>query len=535
MRSVGDERHQAYIVIHGPGHDGTTLPLREGITSFGRLPSNDVILLGDLVSRHHSRITFFEGRATLQDLGSHNGSWVNGDRVTSRVLKEGDVARVGNFRVAFHVGAVQASRSTGYDETTAAEKSTSGAATSSQQQQSRSVLIKEIEQARSGEAGGARALHLLYRASDALARAVDIQSYMLDILSLTMEQIPADLSAFVAMEDQTPRVVAAVGPDGELDNPPISMSVVRWVTTKNFPVTTEDVHADLRFGGPPSGQHGPNGVICVPVSGEHGGLGALYVARDTSDRSGGPFADAELDALSAIAHLSVVGIERAEARRSELLRGAAKEALTRYLSPDVVELLTRHRGPKLEPKTATVMVADIQGFTSSIERVAMDQVTDFLSRYVSQAEEIVHRNKGTIDRVVGSHVIATFGAPFSHGNDAMRAVSAAIEMRSAVDALVKQRPSFTNRRLGVGMESGWLLAGLVGTGDRLTYTVAGDPVHAAARLESSAAPGAILIGEATVSAVQQAFDVKKLGVAQVRGRTEPIRVYEVVGRKPGRR
>ena len=120
MRPVGDERHQAYIVIHGPGHDGTTLPLREGITSFGRLPSNDVILLGDLVSRHHSRITFFEGRATLQDLGSHNGSWVNGERVTSRVLKEGDVARVGNFRVAFHVGVVQPGKNTGYDETTAA-------------------------------------------------------------------------------------------------------------------------------------------------------------------------------------------------------------------------------------------------------------------------------------------------------------------------------------------------------------------------------------------------------------------------------
>jgi adenylate cyclase len=532
MQPVGDERHQAYIVIHGPGHDGTTLPLREGITSFGRLPSNDVILLGDLVSRHHSRITFFEGRATLQDLGSHNGSWVNGERVSSRVLKEGDVARVGNFRVAFHVGAVQANRSTGYDETTAAEKSSSAP---SPPQPSRSVLIREIEQAKSGEAGGARALHLLYRASDALARAVDVNSYMIDILTLALEQIPADLAAYVACEEPSPRVIAAVGPSGELSNPPVSMSVVRWVTSKNFPVTTEDVHSDLRFGGPPSGQHGPSGVMCVPVASERGVLGALYVARSTSERSGGPFADAELDALSAIAHLSVVGIERAEARRSELLRGATKDALARFLSPDVVELLTRHRGPKLEPKTATVLVADIQGLTGSIERVAMDLVTDFLSRYVSDAQEIVHRNKGTIDRIVGSQLVATFGAPFSHGNDAMRGVTAAIEMRAAVDALVKQRPSFANRRLSIGMESGWLLAGLVGTGDRLTYTVAGDPVHAAMRLESSAAPGAILIGEATVSAVQQMFDVKKLGVAQVRGRTEPIRVYEVVGRKQARR
>ncbi len=556
---MGDERHQAYIVIHGPGHDGTTLPLREGITSFGRLPSNDVILLGDLVSRHHSRITFFEGRATLQDLGSHNGSWVNGERVTSRVMKPGDLARVGNFRIAFHAGAVQPNKP-GYDETTAAEKSSSNTSSAQQPMQpSRSVLIREIEQARSGEAGGARALHLLYRASDALARAVDVKSYMVDILSLTLEQIPGDLAAYVATDDTTPgasgarserlraepgarasterapEIIAAVGPSGEISDALVSTSVVRWVTTKNFPVTTDDVAADLRFGGPPSGQSGPNAVMCVPVTGEAGVLGALYVARNTGERSGGPFADAELDALSAIAHLAIVGIERAEARHSEVARGATKDALARFLSPDVVELYTRHRGPKLEPKTATVLVADIQGLTGAIERIAMDQVTEFLSRYVSQLEEIVHRQHGTIDRVVGSQIIATFGAPFSHGNDAARAVAAATEMRAAVDALVKQRPSFSNRRLSLGLETGWLLAGLVGTGDRLTYTIAGDPVHTAVRLESSAAPGAILIGEATVSAVQSLFEVKKLGVAQVRGRTEPIRVYEVVGRKTARR
>lgn len=115
----GGPNHSAYIVIEGPGHDGTRLPLREGITSFGRLPSNDVILLGDLVSRHHSRITFFEGRATLQDLGSHNGSWVNGEQVQSKVLKEGDVCRVGNFRVAFHPGEIS---SAGFDDMTAAEQ-----------------------------------------------------------------------------------------------------------------------------------------------------------------------------------------------------------------------------------------------------------------------------------------------------------------------------------------------------------------------------------------------------------------------------
>lgn len=525
---MGDERHQAYIVIDGPGHDGTTLPLREGITSFGRLPSNDVILLGDLVSRHHSRITFFEGRATLQDLGSHNGSWVNGERVNTRVLKEGDIARVGNFKVAFHVGPVEAARSAArYNETTAAETRTGDG---SMPPASKSVLIREIEQARSGEAGGARALHLLYRASDALARALDIESYLEDILSLALEQTPAQLAAYIAVEGDSHRIVSAIGPSGPSRNPIVSLSVVRWVTTKNFPVTTDDVGADLRFGGPPSGVDGPRAVVCVPVSGERGVVGALYLGRDD-----GPFSDTDLDALSAIAHLSVVGIERAETRRSELAQGAIKDALVRFFGRDVVEVLTRTPTPRMEPKTATVLSCDLQGFSGVLERLSVDQVTDLLSRYVAQIDEVVDRNKGTVDSVVGTRIVATFGAPFSHGNDAARAVSAALEMRAAVDGLLKQRGGLGGRRLSIGIDTGWLLSGVVGSSDRLTYTVAGETVNAAMRLESSAAPGAILMGEGTMSAVRQMFEVRQLGLAQVRGRSEPVQVYEVLGRRTGRR
>src|SRR5687768_615750 len=108
----------AYIVIQGPGHDDTRIALREGITSFGRLPSNDVILLGDLVSRHHSRIIFFDGKASIQDLGSHNGSWVNEERVATRALNTGDIVRVGNFLITFHRGQLPETAGFG-DEATA--------------------------------------------------------------------------------------------------------------------------------------------------------------------------------------------------------------------------------------------------------------------------------------------------------------------------------------------------------------------------------------------------------------------------------
>ena len=98
-RKMGERA--AFIVIDGPGHNHTRIALREGITSFGRLPSNDVILLGDLVSRNHARIIFFDGKASVQDLGSHNGSWVNDEKISTRALQPGDVVRIGNFRISF--------------------------------------------------------------------------------------------------------------------------------------------------------------------------------------------------------------------------------------------------------------------------------------------------------------------------------------------------------------------------------------------------------------------------------------------------
>ena len=95
---MGD--HTAYIVIQGPGHNDTRIALREGITSFGRLPSNDVILLGDLVSRHHARITEAGGAWTVEDLGARNGTYVNGARVQhSTQLKHEDEITIANNRI----------------------------------------------------------------------------------------------------------------------------------------------------------------------------------------------------------------------------------------------------------------------------------------------------------------------------------------------------------------------------------------------------------------------------------------------------
>lgn len=564
-----DREHvSAYIVIHGPGHDGTRLALREGITSFGRLPSNDVILLGDLVSRHHSRITFFEGKATLQDLGSHNGSWVNGERVTTRVLKKDDLVRVGNFRLAFNDGPIGQGEPVAFEETTAAEQGDEPARSEERKEKyvpqpsivadledepnelpdgyrgavpAGSVLIQAIERVRAGEADvdpSGRALLLLYKVSEALSKATNLKSYINELLSLILEQIKTDYAVFLQIgEEEESAIVGARDKKGQLSDPPVSTSVVRWVTQKNFAVMTGDVTKDFRFESGPSVQafgEEMRAVICVPVASRKRVLGALYLSRTTP-----PFAEAEMDALSAIAHLSVVGIERAELKEAAREEGAVREALGRFHSPDVVEqiLKTTKPGeapkPLLEGKTATIAFCDIQGFSSFVERLPVEEVTEFLSNYLEQMSDIILRHRGTVDKFMGAAVMSIFGAPFSYGNDAARAVAAALEMRDAFDALVRARPHLGPRRLRVGIDTGWVLSGMIGSQRRLEYTAIGDTVTAASRLEQSAAPGAILIGEATYPLIGDAFEVRKLGLQQVRGRHEPLQVYEVLSRKRG--
>jgi len=220
----------AYIVIQGPGHDGTRLTLREGITSFGRLPSNDVILLGDLVSRHHTRIIFFDGKASLQDLGSHNGSWVNGEKVSTRPLKDGDAIRIGNFRITFHEGAPNDPRHVAETATRQRLDSMAGDRQSRPRievdpdigtamptmgpKEARSALegvslpegvatrdpraselVREVDRVASGRGGdrtSAPTLLLLYRITEALARATDVHEFLEEALSFTLDRIPAE-------------------------------------------------------------------------------------------------------------------------------------------------------------------------------------------------------------------------------------------------------------------------------------------------------------------------------------------------------
>jgi adenylate cyclase len=211
-----------------------------------------------------------------------------------------------------------------------------------------------------------------------------------------------------------------------------------------------------------------------------------------------------------------------------------KRAFTRYVAREVVEEVLKdpeQLGLTGERREVTVLFCDIRGFTSVAERLSPEEVVILLNEFYTLMIETTFKHDGTLDKFLGDAVMAVFGAPIAHPDHAIRAVRTAIDMRNGIAELNERRVTQGKVPIGigVGLSLGEVVAGTVGTEDRMEYTVIGDSVNLAARLVDQARPaGRILISQRTYEAVREFVDVKDLGPLKVKGKEEEVEVYEVM-------
>src|SRR5262249_21507432 len=211
-----------------------------------------------------------------------------------------------------------------------------------------------------------------------------------------------------------------------------------------------------------------------------------------------------------------------------------KHAFTRYVAREVVEEILKdpeHLVLTGERREATVLFCDIRGFTPMSERMSPEDVVLLLNEFYTLMIETVFKHDGTLDKFLGDAVMAVFGAPIAHPDHAVRAVRTAIAMQQAVAGLGARRrvAGLDAFEVGIGVALGEVVAGTVGTEERMEYTVIGDSVNVAARLQDRAKAGSILLSRRTYEAVSDLIDAKSLGAMKVRGKEEEIEVYEVRG------
>ena len=214
-----------------------------------------------------------------------------------------------------------------------------------------------------------------------------------------------------------------------------------------------------------------------------------------------------------------------------------RERFQRLLSPAIAEQVVNGKVEVKkggEVRETTVLFSDIRGFTAMSETVPAQEVVDMLNDYFELMVEIIFENEGTLDKFVGDEIMALFGAPIAHPDDPLRAVRTAMKM---LDVLEKEFN--TSRRaagkpelkIGIGINTGEVVAGYLGSSKALEYTVIGDTVNTGARLCSAAKAGQCLISEWTYERVKDQFEVIELPAAQVKGKAKALKLYNVVGFK----
>jgi adenylate cyclase len=214
-----------------------------------------------------------------------------------------------------------------------------------------------------------------------------------------------------------------------------------------------------------------------------------------------------------------------------------KRAFTRYVAREVVEEILKDPENLVlsgERRQVTVLFCDVRGFTPLSERLSPEEVVLLLNDFYNLMIETTFKYDGTLDKFLGDAVMAVFGAPMAHPDHSARAIRTALAMQEGITGLNERRVRDGKEAIavGIGVSAGEAVAGTVGTEDRMEYTVIGDSVNLAARLESNAKPGQILISHRTYERVRDLVDARPLGRIRVKGKEEEVEVYEVLGLTP---
>src|SRR5258708_6852175 len=180
-----------------------------------------------------------------------------------------------------------------------------------------------------------------------------------------------------------------------------------------------------------------------------------------------------------------------------------------------------------ERRRVTVLFADLSGYTAVSERMDPESVKSLLDRSLHRLGEEVTRFGGRVDKYIGDNVMAIFGAPVAHEDDAERAVRAALGMLDAMEAINSDfgAQHGVEFELRIGVNTGEVLAGRVGE----SYTVIGDAVNVASRLQAAARPGSVTVGEPTYRLTAAAIDYRPLAPLELKGKAEPVAAWEALG------
>ena len=482
--------------------------------TIGRQLDNEIVLNHAIVSRKHARIELRGRQVWLIDLESRNGVTVNRLRVKEEQLGDGDVIGVGPFELHFEDRAAQ---SVVLDDNRYLPLTSDSRAIKTQELRLEPVDLQEF-----------------YKIGMCINQVLDFRELLDLVMEEVMRVVPAQRGFLLLRKgaELVPRVILPTG-TGDVA---ISSSIVRKALEGGEAVLTRDARLDFA---------GANSIIsanirsaiCVPLLLQGNAIGVILL--DSAGRE--KFSERDRDLVAAIASFAAVSIERARLTEELRQQGQLRQNLERFLSPNVAHALARYVAEhgtlwEAQEQIVSVLFADIKGFTSLSERLSAHEVQDLLNEYLHEMTEVVFRHNGTLDKYIGDGIMAVFGAPRLPDEPvdeqhALRAVAAALEMQIAQQRLVSKWEANKTFMIRIGVNTGTAYTGFFGTRHRLEYTAIGDTVNTASRLEGTAEPGSVFIGQDTATFVEASFKLQEMGELQLKGKQQRVRAFKVIGPK----
>jgi adenylate cyclase len=519
----------------------------------GRSSSCDVALPDESVSRHHAEFLRSPEGWTIRDLESRNGIEVNGARVSQRLLKDGDLLKIGSIALQCEIrppvappprvvidesahGRPAAHAMIEMDTILPMLRGDEAAAKAAAARRGPAALEESTGlRARLGIAAPLR------EAAEALLSATDLDTVLDGFLKIVGDHLHAQ-RGFIGLLDAggtlaTRATWSAKAKEGAAPIV-ISRAIADSAIHEHRSILVVDAPGDERFRESESiVKMQIRSAMCAPFLREGKVVGLIYV--DTASLAE-PFRRDHLEVLSVLATLAAVAIEETQLRATVAREQRMRDRLARYSSASVVDHIVGGHGAA-EPgvdesgmssreREITVLFCDFAGFTTFAEKLPPAVVTQVLNRAFERLTAAVFAEEGTLDKFTGDGMMVFFGAPIDQPDHALRAVRTAVRMQRALAEPVPEGETMPPLALRIGINSGPAIVGDIGTPARRDYTAIGATVNTASRLESSVArPGQVVIGPGTYEAVKDSFHCVPLTETLLRGMTRPLQPYLVLG------
>ena len=524
------------------------VPLRRHMT-IGRHPDQDIQILDRVVSKNHCLVELHGGHYTLRDSGSRNGTFLNGIRLANArsTLTDGDEIAIGSTRLHF----IEEREDSLMNRVTFHNDSVDTAIRSRVSTKAESAFLPEAE---IGNTDALRRDYEKLRIAMELQESVGLEFDQEELLTKTLAKafqiFPADRGVILMQgEDGLVPKVYKNRHDHLDENLRISQTILKEVVDKKVAVLSHDAMSDSRF----SGAHsiileGIKSTVSVPLLYEDELLGVIHL---DSKNALGAFTEKDLQILTVFARQAAINIEHSRLLERMEQAIVARQNLGRLLSPQLVDEVVSGRleiKKGGEERSTTMLFADIRGFTSLSERLDAKPLVRLLNNYFEIMVDVIFAHGGTLDKFVGDEIMALWGAPLAIEDAELKATQCALAMMDALvqfnemcrmeyeigleSGIVSKDEVCEQLAVGIGIHTGRVVSGYIGSSKSLSYTVVGDPVNIASRLCGAAGPGEIFIGRPTYECVKDLFEIEEIPRLNLKGKRDLVEAFKVIGDRP---